>query len=211
MTQELPAVAAASRTACVTLVRLLALGALTLALGCATEPRPDTGAAPPAAASIEDTSVPATAPAPATDAFADTSDPVEQKRPTLDPAVLAQVRAAAQPDFDRLVFEFGSERVPGYRVAYEDGPVRDCGSGDLTNVQGSAVLAVRLEPAQAHTEEGKVTVVHERQFTLPVVRELELSCDFEGHVSWAVGLASRRPFRVSELATPARLVVDIQH
>jgi hypothetical protein len=43
------------------------------------------------------------------------------------------------------------------------------------------------------------------------VKEIELSCDFEGEVSWVLGLSARKPYRVHELSDPARLVIDIQH
>jgi hypothetical protein len=113
--------------------------------------------------------------------------------------------------FDRVVFEFQAPRVPGYRVAYADGPASDCAAGEAVNVEGAALLVVRLSPAQAHTETGTVTAgLRERHPNLPVLKELELSCDFEGEVSWVLGVSARRPYRVSELAEPARLIVDIQ-
>jgi hypothetical protein len=34
--------------------------------------------------------------------------------------------------------------------------------------------------------------------------------DFEGVLSWAIGLRKSSPFRVSELKDPARLIIDIQ-
>ena len=143
--------------------------------------------------------------------FAGTTDPVEQPRPNLNPAVLRDVRAARHPDFERVVFEFEPPSVPGYRMEYAEAPVLDCGAGEPLDVDGSAHLVVRLSPAQAHTEAGEVTLPdRERRPALTLVRELELSCDFEGQVSWVLGLSARRPYRVSELAAPPRLVVDIQ-
>lgn len=143
--------------------------------------------------------------------FAGTIEPVERPRPDLNPAVLRDVRAAQHPDFERVVFEFQPPSVPGYRMEYAEAPVLNCGAGEPLNVEGVAHLVVRLSPAQAHTEAGEVTVRdRERRPALEMVRELELSCDFEGQVSWVVGLSARRPYRVSELAAPPRLVVDIQ-
>ncbi len=180
--------------------------------GCASEPQQGAPATPAATTADEGRSQAAAAPATSTDAFLGRTDPVEAQRPAIDPAVLSDVRAAAQATFDRVVFEFQTPAVPGYRVAYAEGPVRDCGSGETVDVQGASQLIVRLSPAQAHTETGIVTVKgQERLLALPVLRELQLSCDFEGEVSWVLGLSALRPYRVSELPAPPRLVVDIQH
>ena len=186
---------------------------LCIAPGCADDGRQQRDAAAPAVApNAEQPSASAATEAPSGDTFAGTTGPVDQQRPTIDPVVLRDVRAAAQATFDRVVFEFQTAPLPGYRVAYADDPVRDCGSGETVDVRGASRLTVRLSPAQAHTDEGVATVKElERQLTLPVLQELELTCDFEADVSWVLGLSARRPYRVSELASPPRLVVDIQH
>jgi hypothetical protein len=135
----------------------------------------------------------------------------EKQRPDALIAVLREVRAAGQPGFDRVVFEFEGSAVPGYRVEYVGQPMQ-CGSGEPVEVAGEARLQVRLVPAQAHTEEGEPTVrERERRLDLPVLRELESTCDFEADVTWVLGLASRRPYRVQELSSPARLVIDVGH
>ena len=43
-----------------------------------------------------------------------------------------------------------------------------------------------------------------------LVKELKLVCDFEGEVAWVLGIAAVAPYRVSELARPARLVLDVR-
>jgi hypothetical protein len=178
---------------------VMAMCILAFTPGCTNERQQQGDAPPPAVTTDAEPKV-------------ETTDAVEQRRPALDPVVLRDVRAAAQATFDRVVFEFQAPQVPGYRVAYAEDPARDCGSGETVHVDGALQLIVRLSPAQAHTEDGIVTVKeHERHLMLPVVRELEMSCDFEGEVSWVLGLAARRGYRVTELAMPPRLVVDIQH
>ena len=192
---------------------LIGVFILSVAPGCANDGQQQRDAATPAeATNAEQPSAAARADAPPGETFVGTTEPVDQQRPTIDPAVLRDVRAAAQATFDRVVFEFQAAPVPGYHIAYADDPARDCGSGETVNVQGATRVVVRLSPAQAHTDEGVATVKGlERHLTLPVLQELELSCDFEGEVSWVLGLSARRPYRVSELASPPRLVVDIQH
>ena len=127
-------------------------------------------------------------------------------------ATLRAVRAARNEGWDRVVFEFGGAAVPGYHVEYVDRPVRHCGSGDEVRVAGQGWLEVRISPAQAHTDAGQVTVApRERKLALPVLKELELTCDFEADVTWVLGVAAPNRYRVSELADPARLVVDVKH
>lgn len=146
-----------------------------------------------------------------TDTFQGTTEATEKLRDGAPVAVLQEVRAAAQPGFDRVVFELEGSAVPGYRIGYETRPVQ-CGSGEPVEVAGEAWLQVQLLPAQAHTEAGEPTVrERERRLALPVVKEIKSTCDFEADVTWVLGLASRRPYRVQELAGPARLVVDVGH
>ncbi len=135
---------------------------------------------------------------------------VEVKREG-EPAVLNSVRAAKNFGFDRVVFEF-RERVPGYHLEYIDKPVRDCGAGDVKPIAGDAWLEVRLYPAYAHTEAGQPTVA-EREISpaLPIVREIERTCDFEAVVTWVIGSASPNRYRRFELTSPPRLVIDIDH
>jgi len=132
--------------------------------------------------------------------------------PPAGTTLLRRVEAARHPEFDRVVFEFGGERLPSYHVEYIDRPVRQCGSGEVVQLAGDAWLEVRLHGAQAHTDEGAPTVApRERRLDLPVLLELESTCDFEAEVTWVMGVASPNPYRVLELSSPARLVVDLRH
>lgn len=144
-------------------------------------------------------------------AFGGTTGPSEQLRPGMKPAVLKEVRAAEQEGFDRVVFELAGDGVPGWRARYLEGSARQCGSGEAVKVAGGALLEVTLLPAQAHDEKGKVTVKdRERKPGLVGIVEMEQVCDFEGQVTWVLGLAGKAPYRVTELASPARVVVDVQ-
>ena len=150
----------------------------------------------------------------------DTSNPnfegtiavTEKKRSERPPATLKTVRTATHEGFDRIVFEFAESGLPGYRIEYTDKPVQKCGSGEAVSVRGDARMLIQIQPANAHTEEGGVTSYPERERTLslPVMRELKLTCDFEADVQWVLGLASQKRYRVVELLNPARLVVDIK-
>jgi hypothetical protein len=141
-----------------------------------------------------------------------TTEPVERDRSGTDPIVLQAVDVEQQSQSDRITFAFEGTAAPGYRIAYVQGPVTQCGSGEALTLRAKQYLWVRLSPAQAHTEAGTTTIKQpERQLEMPVLKGLKLSCDFEGEVSWVLGLSLEKKYRVSELSGPPRLVVDIEH
>ncbi|MCY1017495.1 AMIN-like domain-containing (lipo)protein [Pyxidicoccus sp. MSG2] len=141
-----------------------------------------------------------------------TAGNVTLKRAAGMPVTLRSVRAGQHPDFDRVVFEFDGASLPGYRLEYVDKPIIKCGSGDPTSVAGQGWLQVTLTPARGHDDKGQATVA-ERELKpgLPVILELERTCDFEGEVTWVLGNKGPNKYRVMELHEPTRLVVDVQH
>lgn len=123
------------------------------------------------------------------------------------------VRTARHPDFDRFVLEFSEAGgLPPFHVEYVDRPVRECGSGHVVELPGDGWLEIRMSGAQAHDEEGRVTVEpREGSPGLPVLLAYDLTCDFEAHVEWVLAVRSPNPFRVLDLREPYRLVVDVRH
>ncbi|QRK12035.1 hypothetical protein JQX13_19510 [Archangium violaceum] len=136
---------------------------------------------------------------------------VDIPRSGMMPVTLLEVREGRNEGFDRVVFQFQGDQLPGYHLEYIDKPVTKCGSGNPTEVAGQGWLEVRIMPAQAHVD-GKVTVAsRERMPKLPVIEEMELTCDFEGEVTWVLGVKHPNKYRVMELREPTRLVVDVRH
>jgi hypothetical protein len=136
----------------------------------------------------------------------------EVKRLEMEPVVLKEIRTGSHPQFDRVVFEFQGDKVPGYRVEFVKQPLVTCGAGDAVQVNGSSFLSVRLLPAQAHTNDGKATI-KQREFApdMQVIKQLKSLCDFEADVQWVLGLSSPNNYRVLELLNPSRLVIDVRH
>ena len=127
------------------------------------------------------------------------------------PATVVALRTAAHEGFDRLTVELAGSS-PGYRVAWRTTPPRHCGSGEPVKAAGPAWIELRLDPAQAHDAEGRVSIAGgTEQPKLTALRSLELSCDFEAVVGWALGAPRTLPFRVMALSDPPRVVVDVAH
>jgi hypothetical protein len=128
--------------------------------------------------------------------------------------LLKDVRVAAQGGFDRVVFEFEGA-LPGYRVATTEAPVHEDGSGDEVDVEGSALLEVRFDNASGVRFEGeRVVEVYTgpdrvRSAGTQVVAEVVELGDFEGTVTWVIGLRTSTGVQVSTLTSPHRLVVDV--
>src|SRR5881628_3503059 len=150
--------------------------------------------------------------APQDTAFAGTTAPIHRARPIPGPpALLRAVETGSGPGYDRVVFEFAGDSVPGYHVEYVTAPVRRCGAGEPVALAGAGRLVVRFEPARGHDEQGNPSPAErERATGLPAVKDMKLVCDFEGQVEWVLGVAAAAPYRVSETTAPARLVVDIR-
>lgn len=126
-------------------------------------------------------------------------------------ATLGDVRAGVNAGFDRVVLEFAGDGVPAHRVEYIDRPVRECGSGRTVSIAGDGWLAINLRDTRAHTEAGRATIERRnRRLDMPVLRQMVITCDFEGEVQVVLGVSSPNPFRVTELKSPARLVVDVR-
>lgn len=167
----------------------------------------DTSGAAPAAAS--DT-VPAAGANPAGQAEWSTSTR-EAGKAGAGASILRAMRVGRNEGFDRLVLDFGDSAVPPYHIEYVDSPVRSCGSGEAVPVAGQGWLKVRLRAAQAHDDAGNATV-RDRQIvaTTPVLREVEIICDFEGEVEVVLGVQTPNPYRVLVVPTPNRLIVDVR-
>ncbi|NUR86059.1 MAG: GerMN domain-containing protein [Nonomuraea sp.] len=123
--------------------------------------------------------------------------------------VLVAVRAAHQPGFDRLVFEFRG-RVPAQReIRYVPRLVADP-SGRAVAVVGDALLQIRFARADGHDARGDGTYGPARRtYALPGVIQVVNTGDFEAVLTFGVGLARRVPVHVHTLTSPSRVVVDL--
>ncbi|MDX6360211.1 MAG: hypothetical protein QOH37_3265 [Nocardioidaceae bacterium] len=121
--------------------------------------------------------------------------------------VLDGIRARHVGAEDRIVFRFRGGLPPHRHAAYVDRLVAD-GSGNAIPVAGRAILQVTFGTAVAHNAGGPTAPLR-TAYALPNAVMSVQSGDFEGFVSYGIGLARRTPFHVTTLHNPARVVVHV--
>ncbi len=143
--------------------------------------------------------------------FDGTREPVEGAGLGSGTGTLVDVRAGGHEGFDRIVFEFEGA-LPPYRVEFVSAPITGCASGLEEEVAGDAFLQVRFSPAAAHDIDTGEPTFEPLELTpgLPVLLEAQSVCDFEGVVTWVMGLSEETDFRVFDLEEPYRLAIDVE-
>lgn len=125
-------------------------------------------------------------------------------------ATLVSIRAAhhnESPQYDRVVFEFNNF-IPLLRIEYVKQLLGD-GSGSPIRITGAAILQVRFAAAQAHNDRGQATAPTRIATRLPFLKEVVSAGDFEGVVTYGLGLARKAEARFLTLASPYRVVIDV--
>jgi hypothetical protein len=117
---------------------------------------------------------------------------------------------------DHIVFDFApkSTKEPGYEVSYGTAPFEADGSGAIVPVAGNAYVVVKIQPGYTFDfDTSKKTYTGPNRIT-PAganhVEEMVLVSDFEGSLTWVIGLDVKRPFTVQATGDPQpQLVVTI--
>jgi hypothetical protein len=129
-------------------------------------------------------------------------------------SLLDRVAVGRHAGYDRVVFQFRGEGLPGYRIEYVEPPLKEDGSGDPVDLAGNAFVVVRMEPASGfdlNSGEGELVYKGPKRLVgASVVKEVVRTGDFEAVLSWAVGLEAKVPFRVTTADSPSRLIVDFR-
>jgi len=117
-------------------------------------------------------------------------------------------RVEEQTDYDRFVLQMDSI-VPTFTVTRQAKPVfQQSPSGQSVTLKGTAGVLVTVHSATgATTFVGPTDIVNPQNQVLVEARQLQ---DYEGYVSWGLGLTQPACMRVLTLDSPARLVVDFQ-
>jgi hypothetical protein len=115
-------------------------------------------------------------------------------------ALLRAVKVAGERCDDRVTFDFTTQAnaPPKCTISYVQPPFTMDGSGAPVTVAGSAFVRVRCEPAYGYDfETGQTTYTGPKRITATGthhVRELVETGDFEGVLTWIIGLDAQRPF-----------------
>lgn len=132
---------------------------------------------------------------------------------------LKVVRIADDGTFDRVVFEFNGDVVPGgtlIDVKPNDGSLTFDPSGLPVTISGARTATVRMSPAIATYAASNPTVVYTGPTTFSptvtanIVQVMQIG-DFESVLQWAIGYRTNTSVTVFTLTNPPRVVVDVQH
>jgi hypothetical protein len=119
------------------------------------------------------------------------------------------VATACHSTFDRFVVR-ARFATPGYDVRYVRRVIAD-GSGNTVRLRGTKRIRVVVRNARGHTSGGMSLLPAVRTPLCPNLRQIKLAGDFEGVVTFGLGLRRKTGFRVFRLTGPRRIVVDIAH
>jgi hypothetical protein len=124
---------------------------------------------------------------------------------------VVDLRVGRHAHFDRIVIDLHG-KIPGYAASYVH-RLRYDGSGDLVPLHGRRFILVTVTPGTAHRADGTSVYAGPelQQYSLPTLRGVAVTGDFEGTVSFGLALRRSAAFRVLVLHAPNRLVVDVRH
>jgi hypothetical protein len=124
-------------------------------------------------------------------------------------AQISHLRVGCHATFDRFVVQanFGQ---PEYDVRYVRRIIAD-GSGNTVHLRGRKRIRIILQNSRAHTDSGTPLVPNVKTPLCPNLRQVKTAGDFEGVVTFGLGLRHKTGFRVFRLRHPKRLVVDVLH
>ncbi len=117
---------------------------------------------------------------------------------------LSSVAAGCHSTYDRFVVRAGSGGTAGYDVRSVQHVIADP-SGKVVPLLGVRRILVTIRNARGHTLPTVITPL------CPNLRQVKKAGDFEGVVSYGLGLSRRAGFRVFRLTGPPRIVVDVAH
>ncbi|MDQ1475415.1 MAG: hypothetical protein QOE62_644 [Actinomycetota bacterium] len=131
-------------------------------------------------------------------------------------SLLTAVKQQGDGCVDHVIFDFNAKGTdpPGYTITYGEPPFVGDASGAQIAVAGNAFVVVKIKPGYGFDfETGKPTYTGPKN--LPVgstnhVKAIVETGDFEGVLTWVIGMDAKRPFSVQATGTPRhQLVVTV--
>jgi hypothetical protein len=124
-------------------------------------------------------------------------------------AELYAISAGCHATYDRFVIH-ARQATPGYDVRYVGSIVADP-SGNPVSLLGAKRIRVVVRPARGHTSAGTSLLPTSLTPGCTQLRQVKRVGDFEGVVSFGLGLTRKTGFRVFRLTSPTRIVIDVAH
>jgi hypothetical protein len=133
--------------------------------------------------------------------------------------LLTDVRVGAHGCYERVTFELkpkqGEADGPvAWKAAYESGPITEDGSGRPVKVKGTAFLVVTMTASGADLSQEAAPATYTGPASIEAadstrIQQVRRTGDFEGVLTWVIGMDKKRPFHVSTSEGPARVIVDV--
>ncbi len=123
-------------------------------------------------------------------------------------AYIDAVRTGTHSGYDRITIEFQNGLPSSVDLRLQgNSTFTNSPRGDNVTLAGSAGLLVVIKGADEHTAYIGAT---DFKTNYPVLLEARQMEDFEGTVQWGLGLSKSACYRMFTLASPQRLVIDVQ-
>ena len=131
------------------------------------------------------------------------------ENPRGDAAELSNAASGCHKTFDRFVIR-ARFATPGYDVRYARRIVADP-SGRPVALLGAHRMRVEFNLAAGHDNRGTNLLAGTLTPRCPNLLQVKKAGDFEGTVSFGLGLKRMTGFRVFRLTNPTRVVIDVAH
>jgi hypothetical protein len=125
---------------------------------------------------------------------------------------VVNLRVGEHPRFDRVVIDVRGA-LPGRREVRYVHRLSYDGSGAPVPLHGRRFLNVTLYQATTVNRHGRNVYKGPllQQYSMPVLRGVAFTGDFEGYVSFGIALRRHVAYHVRVLHSPNRIVIDLHH
>ncbi len=133
--------------------------------------------------------------------------------------LLTDVRVGAHGCYDRVTFELKPQKGDtdgpvSWKARYEEPPITEDGSGRPVAVKGKAFLVVTMSATGVDLSQEAAPPTYTGPASIEAadttrIRQVRRIGDFEGVLTWVIGLDTKRPFHVTTDTGPARVIVDV--
>ena len=123
---------------------------------------------------------------------------------------LQDVRVGSHETYDRVVFEFSGNGLPGYRIQYTDKALQQASGHELA-VTGNNILEVLIDGTPMDRLPSNPDLISAGPYQLATgnVAGITNGGTFENQSQFFIGLDRQRSFEATVLESPTRLVIDV--